>query len=326
MSHFLQTHYGLNSSRPIIALAPMAGVTDLPFRTLCERLGADYSVTEMAASEPQLLDSAKNQTRLHFTPNANVKILQIIGNDAEHMAHAARLYAGKGAEIIDINLGCPAKKISRKGAGSALLSDLPLVAKILAKVVATSPVPVTVKTRLGTNHNNYTLYSIAEIISDLGIKLLTVHGRTRACKFNGTAQFDEIARVKQAFPHLDIMANGDIDSAERAAHVLQQTACNGLMIGRNAVGRPWLFSQVRARLDSHYTPPTIDKTTLIFEHIQQVHNFYGEIKGVRFARKHIQAYLAHLNIDGFASLAKITDSKAQLQQLDRLLTQTKRFT
>lgn len=312
-------------NRPLIALAPMAGVTDLPFRTLCQRLGADYSVTEMAASAPQLLNSEKNQTRLEFPDNARVKILQIIGNDATQMAQAATLYAEMGADIIDINLGCPAKKVSRKGAGSALLSDLPLVAKILQAVVATCPIPVTVKTRLGTTHDNYTLFEVAQIVSDLGIEYLTVHGRTRACKFNGTAQFAEIARVKQAFPHLNIIANGDIDSSERAIEVLRQTACDGLMIGRGAVGNPWLFRELRAQLDKHYRPPDIDKTALILEHIRQTHAFYGDVKGVRFARKHIQAYLAHLNIDGFSSLAKLTDAKDQYRQLEKLLTRTEKL-
>lgn len=306
--------------RPIIALAPMAGVTDVPFRTLCEQLGADYSVTEMAASAPQLLASQKNQTRLEFPDNTQIKILQIIGNDAAQMADAARIYADMGADIIDINLGCPAKKISKKGAGSALLSDLALVEKILSAVVAACPVPVTVKTRLGSDHNNYTLFSVAQMVSDLGIAQLTVHGRTRADKFNGTAQFDEIARVKRAFPALKIIANGDIDSVARAENVLAQTACDGLIIGRGAVGNPWLFSELRARFDSDYTTPPIDKNALILAHIAQTHAFYGDIKGVRFARKHIQAYLTHLGLSTqFSALAKTTDAGTQLQQLEKLL-------
>lgn len=298
----------------------MAGVTDVPFRTLCEQLGADYSVTEMAASAPQLLASQKNQARLEFPDNTRLKILQIIGNDASQMADASKLYADRGADIIDINLGCPAKKISKKGAGSALLSDLPLVEKILSAVVAASPVPVTVKTRLGSDHDNYTLFSVAQMISDLGISQLTVHGRTRADKFNGSAQFDEIARVKRAFPELTLIANGDIDSVERAEAVLTQTACNGLMIGRGAVGNPWLFSELRTRFDSDYSAPNIDKNALILEHITQTHAFYGDIKGVRFARKHIQAYLAQLGLSAqFSALAKITDADAQRQQLEKIL-------
>ncbi len=311
------------TKRPTIALAPMAGVTDLPFRTLCERLGADYSVTEMAASAPQLLNSDKNRARLQFTPNAHVKILQIIGNDAEQMAQAARYYAQMGADIIDINLGCPAKKVSKKGAGSALLSDLPLVEKILTAVVSACPVPVTVKTRLGTDHDNYTLFDIAQILSELDIQQLTVHGRTRACKFNGEAQFDEIARVKRYFPNLRMIANGDIDNPEMAESVLKQTACEGLMIGRGALGRPWLFSEVRARVDSTYQAPAIDnqdKAALILEHISETHRYYGGVKGVRFARKHIQAYLSDLALsEHFSTLAKVNDANEQMNQLREIL-------
>ncbi len=236
------------------------------------------------------------------------------------MARAAQHYAAMGAEIIDINLGCPAKKVSKKGAGSALLENLPLVADILARVVACCPVPVTVKTRLGTDGDNYTLFEVAQIVSDLGIELLTVHGRTRADKFTGQAQFDEIARVKQAFPDLAMIANGDITDVAKAKSVLSHTGCDGLMIGRGAVGNPWLFSTIRQQLDATYRPPEIDKAELILEHIRQTHAFYGDIKGVRFARKHIQAYLQHLGCaQQFASLAKINTPREQLLQLTRIL-------
>ncbi len=316
----LRQRYGLATPRPILALAPMAGVTDLPFRQLCEQLGADYSVTEMAASAPQLLHSEKNQTRLHFTPEARVKVLQIIGNHPEQVAQAAQHYAQKGAEIIDINLGCPAKKISKKGAGSALLSDLPLVTELLQAVVEACPVPVTVKTRLGPDHDNYTLLAIGQLACDLGIELVAVHGRTRACKFNGHAQFEEIARLKRAFPQLAVLANGDIDSVEGALQVLEQTACDGLMIGRGAVGRPWLFADIRARLETGYSASVRDKCALILDHIAQTHVFYGDVKGVRFARKHIQAYLNHLGLsEHFKTLAQLTQAEAQFAQLKVIL-------
>lgn len=320
MKDIIRQRYGINANRPIIALAPMAGVTDVPFRTLCEQLGADYSVTEMAASAPQLLDSEKNQTRLAFPDNARIKVLQIIGNTPSDMAYAAKRYADMGADIIDINLGCPAKKINRKGAGSALLSDLPLVAELLHAVVNASPVPVTVKTRLGPTHDHYTLHGIADLISGLGIDLLTVHGRTRADKFNGEAQFEEIARVKHAFPALTIIANGDIDSVETAQKVLEQTACDGLMIGRGAVGNPWLFSELRATIDHTYCAPKTDKNDLIVQHITQIHAFYGGVKGVRFARKHIQAYLTQLGLGAqFKPFANIDTPGVQLQQLQQCL-------
>lgn len=318
MSAFLQHYYGI-SNRPAIALAPMAGVTDLPFRTLCEELGADYSVTEMAATAPQLLHSDKNQSRLHFTPTAHVNILQIIGNDAQQMANAAQHYADLGADIIDINLGCPAKKINRKGAGSALLGDLDNVKEILTTVTRHCPVPVTVKTRLGTDHENYTLLAVGEIAADLGIELLTVHGRTRSCKFNGKAQFTEITKLKQRYPQLTILANGDINSLDDVQRIINDTACDGVMIGRSAVGNPWLFSEIK-----HYynnTTPTInEKSRLIIQHIQNTHLFYGQDKGVRFARKHIQAYLRHLGLSQyFSQLAEISCADTQLAHLESIL-------
>lgn len=320
----VKARYGVRSDRPMIAVAPMAGVTDLPFRGICESLGADFSVTEMAASAPQLLASAKNQARLHFTPTARVKILQIIGNDVKQMTFAAEHYAAMGAEVIDINLGCPAKKISSKGAGSALLSDLPLIQRILQSITQHCPVPVTVKTRLGPTHDDYTLSTIAAMAVDYGVDLLTVHGRSRACKFNGEAQFDEIAAVKQRYPELCIIANGDIDNVEKAATVLKKTACDGVMIGRGAVGNPWLFADVKAVFKG--SEPLgevlnhVDTSELIQQHILAIHQFYGDDKGVRFARKHIQAYLKKLGLsDCFSTLATIADAETQRQQLASIL-------
>lgn len=331
MSYTVQQYFGLNADRPPVALAPMAGVTDLPFRSLCESLGADYSVTEMAATAPQLLNSDKNQTRLHFTqapkhqsPNQHARILQIIGNDATQMADAVRYYTAdrdNQITLIDINLGCPAKKVSRKGAGSALLSDLPLVATILSEITAASPVPVTLKTRLGTDHDNYTLLPLAEIAGKVGIKLMTVHGRTRACRFNGEAQFGEITKLKQHFPDLAVIANGDIASVEQANSILAETQCDGLMIGRAAVGNPWLFTDIRQQFDADFSFSPGNKNALILNHIQETHQFYGEEKGVRFARKHIQGYLKQLGkSEQFAAIASISDSQQQLQRLTQLLT------
>ncbi|MGY0398937.1 MAG: tRNA dihydrouridine synthase DusB [Ostreibacterium sp.] len=320
MSPILQKRYGINTDRPIIALAPMSGVTDLPFRTLCEQLGADYSITEMAATAPQLLNSDKNQSRLHFTLNAHLNILQIIGNDARQMAYAAAFYANLGSDIIDINLGCPAKKVNSKGAGSALLSDIDLIKKILSKISKACPVPVTIKTRLGPSHDNYTLYEVANIADSLGIDLITVHGRTRVCKFNGQAQFDEIATVKQSFPQLAIIANGDIDNITVAKNILAHTKCDGLMIGRAAIGNPWLFSEIRQQLDAQFIPYTGDKNLFIIEHIRQMHRFYGENKGLRFARKHIKAYLNyHQKNEQFNQLAGLSDANIQLASLTDLL-------
>ncbi len=324
MSKILKQYYQHTDNRPIIALAPMAGVTDLPFRTMCEQLGADYSVTEMAATAPQLLQSDKNQSRLHFTPNAKVKILQIIGNDAKQMATAACLYARMGTDIIDINLGCPAKKINKKGAGSALLSDLDLVQSILSEVKSNCPIPVTIKTRLGTDHDNYTLLKIGEMISELGIELITVHGRTRACQFKGNAEFNEIAKFKQSFPNLTVVANGDIDSTDKALSVLKQTGCDGIMIGRGAVGNPWLFSEIKQNIGQNLSVPIpiviSVKTQTILEHIKKTHQFYGDKKGVRFARKHIRAYLHHLGLSQyFEELAKVEQAEKQFAILENVL-------
>ncbi len=324
MSAILKKYYQHSDNRPIIALAPMAGVTDLPFRTICDRLGADYSVTEMAATAPQLLQSDKNQSRLTFTPNAKVKILQIIGNDAKQMATAASLYAQMGADIIDINLGCPAKKVSKKGAGSALLSDLDLIKSILSEVKSNCPIPVTIKTRLGTDHDNYTLLKIGEIISELGIELITVHGRTRACQFKGNAEFNEIAKLKQSFPNLTVIANGDIDSTDKALSVLEQTQCDGIMIGRGAIGNPWLFSEIKQAVGGDFTTPIAlsTKTQTILEHINNTHQFYGDKKGVRFARKHIRAYLQYLSLSQeFDKLAKIEQAEKQFAILEKIVKQ-----
>lgn len=323
MNPILRTRYGITNKRPIVALAPMAGVTDLPFRSLCEQLGADYSVTEMAASAPQLLHSAKNQSRRQFPANSHVNILQIIGNDARQMAEVACYYADNGADIIDINLGCPARKINRKGAGSALLSDLSTVKTILTTVSKACPVPVTLKTRLGPNHAHYTLATVADIATDVGIELITVHGRTRDCQFNGSAQFDEIARVKQRYPQLAMIANGDIDSVERAHKVLTATQCDGIMIGRGAVGNPWLFSDIRQSWDADFKVKKDSHIEQILTHVSQIHKFYGADKGVRFARKHIQKYLAHRQLGHyFSQLSHIENADEQRRHLKLLLTTT----
>lgn len=308
------------SAKPVIALAPMAGVTDLPFRSLCEDLGADYSVTEMAASAPQLLHSDKNRSRLQFTPRSRLKILQIIGNDARQMTDAAKYYADLGAEVIDVNLGCPMKKVHRKGAGSALLADLDKVKTILTMLTKNCPVPVTIKTRLGTDHDNYTLLNVGEIAVDLGIKQITVHGRTRACRFNGQARYDEISKLKQRFPELIVIANGDINSVDKALAVLEQTDCDGLMIGRAAVGNPWLFADIKQALYPTLSlPPRLPLETVL-NHIQQIHLFYGDDKGVRFARKHIQAYLQHFRLSAFfRQLASIEQAEKQFAILKALL-------
>lgn len=311
---------------PLVALAPMAGVSDLPFRKVCEFFGADYSVTEMTSSIPRLIDTKKNQTRLHLNPDSHANVVQIIGNDADEMADAAKYYADLGADIIDINMGCPAKKVCKKAAGSALLRDIPLVTEILEKVVAASPVPVTLKTRLGWSKEEITIHEVAHIAEDVGIQLLTIHGRTRACRFLGQAQFAEITKVK-ATSNLPIIANGDIDSPERAQQVLQQTGCDGIMLGRASVGQPWLFRQIQQTLgglsENKLKSTSLDSANLcriILYHIEETHRLYGE-NGARNARKHIQQYLKatgrprHL----FAQLQSIEDNQTQRDKLQELL-------
>lgn len=292
----------------------------MPFRELCEQLGADYSITEMMASAPQLYDSEKNQQRLHFTRDQTPNIVQVIGNNPKHMADAARHYSDSGAEIIDINLGCPAKKINRQGAGSALLSDLAAVKTILTAVTKACPVAVSLKTRLGPRHGRYTLDEVSNIAESLGIDLITVHGRTRACRFNGQAQYDLIAAIKQKY-QLMVIANGDIINSKKAQAVLDYTHCDGIMIGRAAIGNPWLFNDIARHVKADNTPPKIPEyKQQILEHISMTHDFYGARKGVALARKHIQGYLKKLNkASDFQQLATIDQQQEQLDVLATIL-------
>ncbi len=315
-----------SAATPLVALAPMAGVSDLPFRKVCEFFGADYSVTEMTSSIPRLIDSRKNQTRLHLNPNSHINVIQIIGNDADEMADAAKYYADLGADIIDINMGCPAKKVCKKAAGSALLRDIPLVTEILQKVVAASPVPVTLKTRLGWSPKEITIHEVASIAENSGIELLTIHGRTRACRFLGNASFDEIAKVK-ANTNLPIIANGDIASVDAAKQVLKQTGCDGIMVGRASVGRPWLFREIQQYLgglsENKLKNTSLEPENLcriILSHIEETHQLY-DANGARNARKHIQQYLKAMGLPRhlFAQLQTIEDNQTQRETLKELL-------
>ncbi len=311
---------------PLIALAPMAGVSDLPFRQVCEFFGADYSVTEMTSSIPRLIDSKKNQTRLHLNHNSHVNVVQIIGNNPQEMADAARYYADLGADIIDINMGCPAKKVCKKAAGSALLRDIPLVTNILKAVTAAAPVPVTLKTRLGWSQAEINIHEVAHIAESEGIELLTIHGRTRACRFLGHARFDEIAEVK-AKRTIPIIANGDISSAEEATAVLKATQCDGVMIGRASVGKPWIFAETQQNLgflsekkQQNTSLKLENLCRIVLHHIDDIHQLYGH-GGARIARKHIQQYLKSLGYPShlFAQLLTIEDNQSQKDQLRELL-------
>ena len=283
-----------------VFVAPMAGVTDRPFRQLCKRFGAAYAVSEMAASNPLLWASEKTARRIDHAGEAEPKAVQIAGSDPAMLAECARFNVLRGAQIIDINMGCPAKKVCNAAAGSALLADEALVASILDAVVAavTIPynVPVTLKFRTGANRDARNALTIARIAESAGVTLLTLHGRTRADLFSGRAEYDTIAAVKAAVS-IPVVANGDIATPEKAAHVLAYTRADAVMIGRAAQGRPWIFREVAHFLATgiHRAPPSIGEVrAALAAHLSDHYAFYGEFTGLRTARKHIGWYVAEL--------------------------------
>ncbi len=273
-------------------VAPMAGVTDRPFRMLCKRLGAGYAVSEMVASNTALYGSEKSKRRMDHRGESAPVAVQIAGAEPAMMAAAARENVARGAQIIDINMGCPAKKVCNKWAGSALLTNAPLVAQILDAVVAAVDVPVTLKFRTGWDPQNRNALDIARLAEAAGIRMLTLHGRTRACGYKGAAEYETIRLVKQAVG-IPVVANGDIDSPRKARAVLQSTGADALMIGRAAQGRPWIFREI-----AHYlatgellpAPSVREARELLVEHLADHYAFYGEFTGVRTARKHILWY------------------------------------
>ena len=270
----------------------MAGVTDRPFRMLCKRLGAGYAVSEMVASDTALYGSEKSKRRMDHSGESAPIAAQIAGADASMMARAARENVARGAQIIDINMGCPAKKVCSKWAGSALLSDESLVARILETVVAAVDVPVTLKFRTGPVPGARNALAIARIAENAGIAMLTLHGRTRACGFKGAVEYDTIAAVKRSVS-IPVVANGDIDSPAKARRVLEATGADALMIGRAAQGRPWIFREIAHHLETGGTlpPPTVaEARELLLAHLEDHYAFYGEYTGVRTARKHILWY------------------------------------
>jgi len=276
-----------------VALAPMAGITDLPFRRLCSEFGAGLVVSEMISCNPRLRDSHKTRWRSRHDGETEPRSVQIAGNDPGQMAAAARYNVAQGAQIIDINMGCPAKKVCRKAAGSALLADEPLVRVILEAVVNAVDVPVTLKIRTGAAPDNRNGVAIARIAEDAGISALAVHGRTRACAFRGAVEYDTIAAIVEAtqFP---VFANGDINSPQQAAAVIAHTGAAGVMIGRAAQGQPWLCGQIANYLDSGVTPAAPSRQrqlAILHRHVTALHDFYGDFMGVRIARKHVSWYL-----------------------------------
>ena len=270
----------------------MAGVTDKPFRLLCRRLGAGHAVSEMTTADPRLWKTAKSRHRMDHCGEPAPVGVQIAGAEPELLADAARFNVDRGAEIIDINMGCPAKKVCRSWAGSALLQDEALVARILSAVVAAVPVPVTVKIRIGWHRDHKNGVAVARIAEDCGIAAIAVHGRTRDMHYTGEAEYTTIAAIKQAV-RMPVIANGDIDSPRKAAAVLAATGADGLMIGRAAQGRPWLFREIAEFLASGRLlpePPLAEVGALLAEHVHALHEFYGEAVGVRIARKHLGWY------------------------------------
>jgi tRNA-dihydrouridine synthase B len=283
-----------------LILAPMAGITDAPFRELCTQFGAGLTVSEMVASNPVLRHHPRTLLRAEHFENSGLRSVQILGTNPHDLAEAARFNVENGAQIIDINMGCPAKKVCSVAAGSALLRDENLVKHILDAVVNAVNVPITLKIRTGWDAENKNALTIAKIAEDSGISALTIHGRTRACKFEGFAEYETIKRVKQAVK-IPIIANGDIDSPQKARFVLDETGADAVMIGRAAQGNPWLFAEIShflktgTRLD---LPAKNEIYRVLTLHLENLYSFYGANLGVRLARKHIGWYFRHLeNID-----------------------------
>jgi tRNA-dihydrouridine synthase B len=277
---------------PALILAPMAGVTDKPFRMLCKRLGAGLCVSEMTTSDPRFWKTRKSLHRMDHADEPAPVSVQIAGTIPEVMADAARHNVDHGAQIIDINMGCPAKKVCNAWAGSALMREPDLVARILAAVVAAVPVPVTLKIRTGWDAEHRNALQIARIAEDCGIAALAVHGRTRDQQYTGQAEYDTIAAVKAAL-RIPVFANGDIDSPEKARDVLLRTGCDAVLIGRAAQGRPWIFREVAHFLATGERLPEPEMgeiRDILLGHLEHLHAFYGELAGVRIARKHLGWY------------------------------------
>jgi tRNA-dihydrouridine synthase B len=287
---------GAHLLRNALFAAPMAGVTDRPFRLLARRYGAGLAVSEMVSSRPELRGTRKSLLRLDHAGEPGPVSVQIAGAEPAMMAAAARYNVERGAQIIDINMGCPAKKVCNVYAGSALLENEALVARILEAVVAAVPVPVTLKIRTGPDPERRNAVRVARIAEGAGVQLLSIHGRTRACGFAGHAEYDSIAEVK-AQVRIPVIANGDIETPAEARAVLERTGADGLMIGRAAFGRPWIFREIEHFLATGIElapPPPAEVEAVVREHLEGLYALYGEAQGLRVARKHLGWYARHL--------------------------------
>ena len=283
---------GYTLPNPVV-LAPMAGVTDRPFRQLCRRLGAGLVVGEMVSANADLRNTRKSQLRLNHDGEPEPIAVQIVGGDPQTLAEGAAFNVANGAQIIDINMGCPAKKVCNKAAGSALMKDEGLVKDILQAVVGAVDVPVSLKIRTGWDPDHKNGPTIARIAEDAGIVSLAVHGRTRACGYKNTVEYDTIRTIKNSVS-IPVFANGDITSARKAAEVLRYTGADGVLIGRAAQGQPWIFREVAHYLSTGEelpSPPLAETEQILLNHLQDLHDFYGEYLGVRIARKHVSWYL-----------------------------------
>lgn len=305
---------------PPVALAPMAGVTDKPFRVLCKRLGAGLAVSEMTTADPRLWHTAKSRHRMDHAGEPEPVIVQVSGYDPDMLAEAARHNVDHGAHIIDINMGCPARKVCNVWSGSALLRDEPLVERICRSVAGAVDAPVTLKMRTGWDRDNINALAVARIAEDAGIAALAVHGRTRADKYRGEAEYETIAAVKQAVS-IPVFANGDVTTPEAARRVLDATGADGLMIGRGAQGRPWIFREI-----AHYLatgeklpePGPAEVGSILCEHLEELYAFYGERMGVRIARKHLTWYAKDRpENQAFRTVANRAESAREQWQLTR---------
>lgn len=316
--------YQLNSS---VLLAPMAGTSDKPFRMLCKSLGAGLTTSEMVVIQEHLLNTNKSKYRLNFEGESAPISIQIAGSEAQELATSAQKAVEYGADIIDINMGCPAKKVCNKAAGSALMQDEKLVKEILETVVNAVDIPVTLKMRTGWSVDNKNAPIIAQIAQQAGIQMLSVHGRTKEDKYNGMAEYDTIKTVVNQVD-IPVIANGDIISAKKAQQVLEYTKASGVMIGRATQGNPWIFAEINHYLKTGKindpVPLEIKKSTIL-QHIQQIHQFYGDFLGLRLARKHILWYATHLDENHvqqfWKTINKVTERKQQFNILKDYLSQ-----
>lgn len=303
-----------------LILAPMAGITDRPFREVCKQFGAGLAVSEMVASNPALQAHKRTLLKADHSNGTGIRSVQILGTDPQQMADAALINVRRGAQIIDINMGCPAKKVCSVAAGSALLKDEALVRRILEAVVKAIDVPVTLKIRTGWDLNNRNAVNIAKIAEDTGIAALTVHGRSRACKFGGRAEYETVKQVKQSVS-IPIIANGDIDSPEAARQVLDTTGADAIMIGRAAQGNPWLFNQIGYFIDTgkHLERPNAAMIhSTLLSHLEKLYSFYGNVTGVRMARKHIGWYFKQLGTPSSHTQKTINEANEPSEQIKRV--------